>query len=411
MQIAIMGFGTIGSGVAELLLKNQKSIVAKSGQASLDIKYILDIRDFSNHELGQYFTTNFNDILNDTSVGIVVECMGGTEPAYEYVSKCLMAGKSVVSSNKELVAAKGYELLELAKENNVNFLFEASVGGGIPIIRPISQCLAANEICEIAGILNGTTNFILTMMINEGMTFDAALKLAQVNGYAERDPSADILGHDAARKICILASLCFGKHVYPDFVETDGITEITSEDVAYAKNWGGVIKLIGRAVQNDSGKISATVGPCLIQNHSQLASVDDVFNAILVRGDAIGDVVFYGKGAGKLPTASAVVADVIDCARHSTKRKAFGWGPAEDNYVIDPMLQSGALYVRAETDDYITAFNEVNKVFEAPHILHREDEPKTEIAFVTPVMREKEARASIEKLPIDVKTVLRVLDY
>lgn len=411
MQIAIMGFGTIGSGVAELLLKNQKSIVAKSGQASLDIKYILDIRDFSNHELGQYFTTNFNDILNDTSVGIVVECMGGTEPAYEYVSKCLMAGKSVVSSNKELVAAKGYELLELAKENNVNFLFEASVGGGIPIIRPISQCLAANEICEIAGILNGTTNFILTMMINEGMTFDAALKLAQVNGYAERDPSADILGHDAARKICILASLCFGKHVYPDFVETDGITEITSEDVAYAKNWGGVIKLIGRAVQNDSGKISATVGPCLIQNHSQLASVDDVFNAILVRGDAIGDVVFYGKGAGKLPTASAVVADVIDCARHSTKRKAFGWGPAEDNYVIDPMLQSGALYVRAETDDYITAFNEVNKVFEAPHILHREDEPKTEIAFVTPVMREKEARASIENLPIDVKTVLRVLDY
>ncbi len=411
MQIAIMGFGTIGSGVAELLLKNQKSIVAKSGQASLDIKYILDIRDFSNHELGKYFTTDFNDILNDTAVGIVVECMGGTEPAYEYVSKCLMAGKSVVSSNKELVAAKGYELLELARENNVNFLFEASVGGGIPIIRPISQCLAANEICEIAGILNGTTNFILTMMINEGMTFDAALKLAQVNGYAERDPSADILGHDAARKICILASLCFGKHVYPDFVETDGITEITSEDVAYAKNWGGVIKLIGRAVQNDSGKISATVGPCLIQNHSQLASVDDVFNAILVRGDAIGDVVFYGKGAGKLPTASAVVADVIDCARHSTKRKAFGWGPAEDNYVIDPMLQSSALYVRAETDDYITAFNEVNKVFEAPHILHREDEPKTEIAFVTPVMREKEARAAIEKLPIDVKAVLRVLDY
>ena len=411
MQIAIMGFGTIGSGVAELLLKNQKSIVAKSGQASLDIKYILDIRDFSNHELGQYFTRDFNDILNDTSVGIVVECMGGTEPAYEYVSKCLMAGKSVVSSNKELVAAKGYELLELAKENNVNFLFEASVGGGIPIIRPISQCLAANEICEIAGILNGTTNFILTMMINEGMTFDAALKLAQVNGYAERDPSADILGHDAARKICILASLCFGKHVYPDFVETDGITEITSEDVAYAKNWGGVIKLIGRAVQNDAGKISATVGPCLIQNHSQLASVDDVFNAILVRGDAIGDVVFYGKGAGKLPTASAVVADVIDCAKHTTKRKAFGWGPAEDNYVIDPLLQSGALYVRAETKDYITAFNEVNKIFEAPHILHREDEPKTEIAFVTPVMREKEARTAIEKLPIDVKTVLRVLDY
>lgn len=411
MQIAIMGFGTIGSGVAELLIKNQKSIVAKSTQNSLEIKYILDIRDFSNHELGKYFTKDFNDILNDASVGIVVECMGGTSPAYEYVSSCLKAGKSVVSSNKELVAAKGYELLELAKENNVNFLFEASVGGGIPIIRPISQCLAANEICEIAGILNGTTNFILTKMIEDNMAFDDALKLAQDNGYAERDPSADILGHDAARKICILASLCFGKHVYPDAVETSGITEITPEDVAYAKNWGGVIKLIGRAVQNDNGKIIITVGPSLIQNHSQLASVDDVFNAILVRGDAIGDVVFYGKGAGKLPTASAVVADIIDCAKHTAKRKAFGWGPAEDNYVIAPNLNCGALYVRAQTDDYVAAFNAVNGAFESPIILHRDDETRNEIAFITPAIREKEAREVIEALPIDVKAILRVLDY
>ena len=387
MQIAIMGFGTIGSGVAELLIKNQKSIVAKSTQSSLEIKYILDIRDFSNHELGKYFTKDFNDILNDASVGIVVECMGGTSPAYEYVSSCLKAGKSVVSSNKELVAAKGYELLELAKENNVYFLFEASVGGGIPIIRPISQCLAANEICEIAGILNGTTNFILTKMIEDKMAFEDALKLAQDNGYAERDPSADILGHDAARKICILASLCFGKHVYPNAVETAGITEITPEDVAYAKNWGGVIKLIGRAVQNDDGKIIITVGPSLIQNHSQLASVDDVFNAILVRGDAIGDVVFYGKGAGKLPTASAVVADIIDCAKHTARRKAFGWGPAEDNYVIAPNLNCGALYVRAETDDYVAAFNAVNGAFESPVILHRDDETNNEIAFITPAIR------------------------
>ncbi len=411
MQIAIMGFGTIGSGVAELLIKNQKSIVAKSTQSSLEIKYILDIRDFSNHELGKYFTKDFNNILNDASVGIVVECMGGTSPAYEYVSSCLKAGKSVVSSNKELVAAKGYELLELAKENNVNFLFEASVGGGIPIIRPISQCLAANEICEIAGILNGTTNFILTKMIEDNMAFEDALKLAQDNGYAERDPSADILGHDAARKICILASLCFGKHVYPDAVETAGITEITPEDVAYAKNWGGVIKLIGRAVQNDDGKIIITVGPSLIQNHSQLASVDDVFNAILVRGDAIGDVVFYGKGAGKLPTASAVVADIIDCAKHTARRKAFGWGPAEDNYVIAPNLNCGALYVRAQTDDYIAAFNAVNGAFESPVILHRDGEAKNEIAFITPAIREKEAREVIEALPIDVKSILRVLDY
>lgn len=411
MQIAIMGFGTIGSGVAELLLKNQKSIVAKSGQASLEIKYILDIRDFSDHELGKYFTRDFNDILNDPSVGIVVECMGGTEPAYEYVSKSLKAGKSVVSSNKELVAAKGYELLELAKENNVNFLFEASVGGGIPIIRPISQCLAANEIGEIAGILNGTTNFILTKMIVDGMAFDEALKLAQDNGYAERDPSADILGHDAARKICILASLCFGKHVYPDAVQTEGITEITPEDVEYAKNWGGVIKLIGKAQKYSDSSISATVGPCLIQNHSQLASVDDVFNAILVRGDAIGDVVFYGKGAGKFPTASAVVADIIDCAKHTAKRKAFGWGPAENDYVMAPELQNSSLYVRATADDYVAAFNEINSTFDNPVILHRENAPKNEIAFIIPVMREKEARTALDKLPIDIKAILRVLDY
>ena len=411
MQIAIMGFGTIGSGVAELLLKNQKSIVAKSGQASLDIKYILDIRDFSNHELGKYFTRDFNDILNDPNVGIVVECMGGTEPAYEYVSKSLKAGKSVVSSNKELVAAKGYELLELAKENNVNFLFEASVGGGIPIIRPISQCLAANEIGEIAGILNGTTNFILTKMIVDGMAFDEALKLAQDNGYAERDPSADILGHDAARKICILASLCFGKHVYPDAVQTEGITEITPEDVEYAKNWGGVIKLIGKAKLYNDSAISATVGPCLIQNHSQLASVDDVFNAILVRGDAIGDVVFYGKGAGKFPTASAVVADIIDCAKHTAKRKAFGWGPAEDNYVMAPELQKSSLYIRATTEDYVTAFNEINNTFDSPLILHRDNAPKNEIAFIIPVMREKEAHTALAKLPVDIKAILRVLDY
>lgn len=411
MQIAIMGFGTIGSGVAEIILKNNKSIVKKSGHPSMEIAHILDIRDFSNHELSQYFTKDFNDILNDASVGIVVECMGGITPAYDYVSKCLAAGKSVVSSNKELVAAKGYELLELAKENNVNFLFEASVGGGIPIIRPISQCLAANEIYEIAGILNGTTNFILTMMIDKGMSFDEALKLAQENGYAERDPSADIHGHDAARKICILASLCFGKHVYPDSVETVGITDITAEDVEYAKNWGGVIKLIGRAVMNESGKISATVGPCLIQNHSQLASVDDVFNAILVRGDSIGDVVFYGRGAGKLPTASAVVADVIDCARHTEKRKVFGWGAAEDDFVIDPLNQNASLYVRAETGNRTAVITEAEKSFNGVCILNREGENTSEIAFITPAMKEKDARDLINKLPIKVKSILRVLDY
>lgn len=411
MQIAIMGFGTVGSGVAELFLKNKKNIVQKSGQPTLELKRILDIRDFSSHNLANLFTKDFNDILNDPSIGIVVETMGGLNPAYEFVSKCIEAGKSVVTSNKELVAAKGCELLKLAEKNNVNFLFEASVGGGIPIIRPINQCLAANEIDEIAGILNGTTNFILKKMIVDGMTFDEALKLAQINGYAERDPSADILGHDTARKICILASLCFGKHVYPDSVETVGITEISPADIEYVRDWGGVIKLIGRAKKISSDKISATVGPCLIADHTQLATVDDVFNAILVRGDAIGDVVFYGRGAGKFPTASAVVADIIDCARNTAKRKMLGWDPAEENYVIDPYLQSGSLYIRAETEDYIKAFNEINSIFENPVILHREDETQNEIAFVTPVMREKEIRETLDKLPISVKCVLRVMDY
>ncbi len=406
-----MGFGTIGSGVAELLLKNNKSIVAKSGQASMEIKYILDIRDFDNHALRDCFTKNFDDIVNDPSVRVVVECMGGLEPAFTYVSSCLAAGKDVVTSNKELVAEKGYELLEIAKKNNVNFLFEASVGGGIPIIRPISSCLAANEIEEIAGILNGTTNFILTKMFTEQTSFEDALAQAQQNGYAERNPAADIEGHDAARKICILASLCFGKHIYPGSVETVGITGITAEDVAYAADWGGTIKLIGRAKKLNDEKICATVGPCLIQAHSQLANVNDVFNAILVRGDAIGDVVFYGRGAGKFPTASAVVADVIDCARHSTKRKLFGWGAPEDGYVLDAELQNSSLYVRADTDDYVAAFNAVNRAFDQPQILHREGEPKSEIAFVTPVLREKEARAAIAALPMRMKTILRVLDY
>ena len=406
-----MGFGTVGSGVAELFLKNKKSIVAKSSQPALELKKILDIRDFSSHSLAPLFTKDFNEILNDPTIGIVVETMGGLNPAYEFVSKCLEAGKSVVTSNKELVAAKGCELLELAKENNVNFLFEASVGGGIPIIRPINQCLAANEIEEIGGILNGTTNFILKKMIDENMSFEDALRLAQANGYAERDPSADILGHDTARKICILASLCFGKHVYPDSVETVGITEIAPEDIEYAKSWGGVIKLIGKAKKISSDKISATVGPCLVANHSQLASVDDVFNAILVRGDAIGDVVFYGRGAGKFPTASAVVADVIDCAKHTARRKMLDWAPAEENYVIDPLKQSSVLYVRAKTKDYIVAVNAINNAFESPVILQREDAPETEIAFVTPLMREKEAREQIAKLPLEVQIILRAVDY
>lgn len=412
MYVAVMGYGTVGSGVVEVLRKNHESIVKRSTQDSLELKYILDLRDFPGDPNADKFIKDFNLILNDDTVKVVVETMGGLHPAFEFVSSLLQAGKSVVTSNKELVAAKGYELLTLAKENNVNFLFEASVGGGIPIIRPITQCLAANEIDEIAGILNGTTNFILTMMIEKNMSFEAALKLAQDNGYAEKDPTADIEGHDACRKICILASLCFGKHVYPDAVYTEGITKIALEDVAYVQDFGGVIKLLGRSKRLDNGKITAMVSPAVVLNGSQLASVRDVFNAILVRGDAIGDVVFYGKGAGKLPTASAVVADVIDCAKHVERRKAFGWGASEENYVADYKQQETALYIRAEVPDKAAALAAVEAQFGKVKVLSRDGAPETELAFVTDADTEQiltDKLAAVQELkPL---SVIRVTDY
>ena len=289
----MMGHGVVGSGVMEVLLSHRESI-KKRAKEEVRVKHILDLREFPELPYADRFTKDFSVILNDPEVKIVVEVMGGLEPAFSYTKACLEHGKSVVTSNKELVAQKGAELLALAQKNNLNFLFEASVGGGIPIIRPISQCLAANEMTEIAGILNGTTNFILTKMIREHMAFEDALKLAQQLGYAERDPSADVEGVDACRKICILASLAYGTHVYPDGVHTEGITAITKEDVGYADAWGGVIKLIGEVKKLENGRIHIQVAPMFISRESQLANVDDVFNGILVRGDATGDVVFYG---------------------------------------------------------------------------------------------------------------------
>ena len=412
MYIAIMGYGTVGSGVAEVISNNHDSIVKKSSQAELEVKYILDLRDFPGDINESKMVKDFNIILNDPEVKIVVETMGGLHPAYEFVSSCLKAGKSVVTSNKELVAAKGDELLAIAEEKNVNFLFEASVGGGIPIIRPISQCLAANRIDEIAGILNGTTNFILTMMIDKNMSFEDALKLAQDNGYAEKDPTADVEGHDACRKICILAALCFGKHVYPDSVYTEGITKITLTDVEYVRSWGGVIKLIGRAKRLDGGKISAVVSPALVKNGSQLASVNDVFNAILVRGDATGDVVFYGKGAGKLPTASAVVADVMDCARNIDKRKTFGWESGTDNYVVDYNELETAFYVRSKADCKAQAEEALKKAFGGIEVLERANADSDELAFVTPLGVEKELNAKLESVDgVSVLSKIRVVDY
>jgi homoserine dehydrogenase len=411
VYIAVLGHGVVGSGVLEVFYKNNKSILSKAG-IDMDIKYILDLRDFPELPYAEKFVKSFDPIINDPEVKIVVEVMGGLDPSYDYVKRCLLSGKSVVTSNKALVAAYGAELLEIAKNNNANFLFEASVGGGIPILRPISQCLAANEIREISGILNGTTNFILTKMISEGMAFDEALALAQKLGYAERNPAADVEGMDACRKICILASLAFGRHVYPEDVHTEGITSLTLQDVKYASAWGGVIKLIGRVRKLDDGHIAAIVCPAFIEKSSQLAGIDDVFNGIMVRGDAIGDVVFYGRGAGKLPTASAVVADIIDEAKHLGARKYVYWLPAEDGYVCDYLKASSVFFVRVGTQDKAAALKSADSLFGKVTEVVCPDMPKNEAAFITPELPEGElerALASLSSLDFSIISKIRVL--
>ena len=396
-DIAVLGHGVVGSGVLEVLLSHRESI-AKRAKEELNVKYILDIREFPDLPYCDRFTKDFDRILNDDSVKIVVEVMGGLEPAFPYVKACLEHGKSVVTSNKELVAAKGAELLAIAQRNNLNFLFEASVGGGIPIIRPISQCLAANEVSEIAGILNGTTNFILTKMIREHMGFEEALELAQQLGYAERDPAADVEGDDACRKICILASLAFGTHVYPRDVHTEGITHVTLGDVGYAEAWGGVIKLIGEVKTLEYGKIQIEVCPMFVSRESQLSSVDDVFNGIMVRGDATGDVVFYGKGAGKLPTASAVVADVIDCVKHFKARKYLFWEGAKPGYVEPYENMVEDVFIRAKGNDSDAAFEVVEQVFEGAERLIRREEEEGEIGFTVKDVKVKELEARFARL-------------
>ena len=274
IDVAIMGHGVVGSGVAEILI-NHKDRISNRVKEEVNVKYILDLRSFENLPYADKFTKDFNVILNDKNVKVVAEVMGGINPAYDFVKKCLTAGKSVVTSNKELVAAKGAELIQIASDNNVNFLFEASVGGGIPVLRPMVQCLSANQIDEIWGILNGTTNFILNKMIVDNMDFNTALKLAQDLGFAEKNPAADIEGHDACRKICILSALAFGKHVYPEQVKTEGITGISLDDVTYADSFGYVIKLIGHAKQLDNGKIIADVRPTLVSRDCILSGVNE----------------------------------------------------------------------------------------------------------------------------------------
>ena len=334
VKFAVLGHGVVGSGVVELFYKNKKSIEKRAG-TEMDIKYILDLRDFPDSPYKDKFTKDFNDILNDDEVTSVAECMGGVEPAFTFVKSCLEKGKSVSTSNKELVAEKGDILLRTAKEHNCNFFFEASVGGAIPIIRPLHKCLAANDIEKVAGILNGTTNFILTKMYNENMPFAEALSLAQKLGYAEKDPTADIEGHDACRKICIISSLVFGKHVYPKDVYTKGISQIELCDVAAADVLGYAIKLLASVRKTAGGKILPAVMPTLLPYESIMSGVNDVFNAVLVYGDGIDQAMFYGRGAGKLPTASAVMGDVIEAVKHKVTVFSQSWDSSEDNSFID----------------------------------------------------------------------------
>ncbi len=409
IDIAIMGHGVVGSGVAEILI-NHNERIAQRVKTPVNVKYILDLRSFDELSYSEKFTKDFNDILEDDDVKVVAEVMGGVNPAYDFVKKCLLAGKSVVTSNKELVAAKGAELIKIANDNNVNFLFEASVGGGIPVLRPMTQCMSANDIDEIWGILNGTTNYILNKMIVDNMDFDTALKLAQDLGFAEKDPTADVEGHDACRKVCILAALGFGKHVYPDQVKTEGITNITLDDVTYAENFDCVIKLIGHAKKLENGKITASVAPTLVGRDCILSGVNGVFNAVMVNGDQTGEVVFYGKGAGKEATASAVVADIMDCIKHINARKYLSWEDGDNDYVdmsYDPITR---LFVVIKSDDFEGLKVQFEEIFNG-NDTNVKNADKGEIAFVTEKTKLSliEEKLTLFKNGISVKTLKTML--
>lgn len=411
-KIAVLGCGTVGSGVVEVFYKNRQSIQRKAG-CPLDIKYIYLRRPRPELPWQDKLCYDFDTILHDPEISIVVEVMGGLHPAGEWIAACLKNNKSVVTANKELIAAQGAQLLALARQHQVNLLFEASVGGGIPIIRPLHQCLGANELDDIQGILNGTTNFILTKMSRERMCFSQALQMAQQLGYAEADPTADVQGLDACRKICILASLAFGSQLYPQLVHCQGITELTPEDVEYARNWGGVIKLIARAHRDpDTQQLSALVAPMFVPHDSQLSTVDDVFNGILVDGDATGQVLFYGKGAGKLPTASAVISDVIDCTKASGTIDTLFWQAdsveACNRQLLDWQQIPARFYLRLRLSDpqqlaYISLLLDEYK------LLSRPDQPKTEIALVTSTMTRRCLQEILAQLQAEGITPLNTL--
>ena len=391
IQVAVLGYGTVGSGVVEVIEKNKAEINKKSGEA-LNIKYILDLRDFPGDPYENKVVHDVNVIMDDPEVKIICETMGGLKPAYDFTKRALLAGKSVCTSNKELVAAHGPELIKIAHENKCNYLFEASVGGGIPIIRPLNYSLTAEKIDAITGILNGTTNYILSKMEKEGADFDEVLKEAQEKGYAERNPEADVEGYDACRKIAILSSLMCGKNVKYEDIYTEGITKITATDFVYAHAMGKTIKLLAQSKEVD-GKFYAMVAPFLIGRDHPLYMVNDVFNAVCVHGNMLGDSMYYGKGAGKLPTASAVVSDVVDCARHLGKVIMCFWDDAD--VVLTGIEEAKrSFFVRVSGDkekEAIAAFESVRAV---------EADVPGEFAFVTDVMTEKEFNEKAEKIGI-----------
>ncbi len=384
IHIAVLGYGNIGSGVVEVLNRNKEHVAAKAGE-EIEVKYVLDLRDFPGDPMESRVVHDIHVILNDPEVKIVVETMGGTNPAYEFVKAALLAGKSVTTSNKELVAKHGAELLEIAAQNNLNFLFEASVGGGIPIIRPLNQSVTSDEIYEITGILNGTTNFMLTKMDQEGMTFDAVLKEAQDRGYAERNPEADVEGYDACRKIAILSSLAFGSQVDYGDIYTEGITKISDIDMKYAKKLGMTVKLFGTS-KKENGKIFAMVSPVMVMGDHPLSSVHGVMNGILVRGEVIGDLMFYGAGAGKLPTASAVVADIIDEVKHLNRNIMTKWSK-EKLTLADHKKSERQFFVRISNGTE-NSMDEIAKVFGSSTPISLPD--YDEFAVITRKMSEEE---------------------
>ncbi len=394
IKIAVLGYGTVGSGVVEVIQTNQEIINKRVGE-ELEIKYVLDLREFPGTPVEHLIVHDFEQIVNDEEVKIVVEVMGGIEPAYTFVKKSLLAGKSAVTSNKALVAKHGAELLAIAKEKNINFLYEASVGGGIPIIRPLTSSLTGDVIEEITGILNGTTNYMMTKMYNENADYDAVLKEAQAMGYAERDPSADVEGHDACRKIAILSSIISGKLVDFEDIYTEGITKITLDDIQYAKAMGMKIKLLASCTR-DGDKLCAIVAPHLVSKEHPLYSIEDVFNSIFVKGNMLGDSMFYGSGAGKLPTASAVVGDIVDAAKNPNRSVMATWD-SEKMKLEDKADTTKKYFVRIK-GDVAELKAELEAVFGQIDVVTLENK-NDEFGFVTEVMSEGAYEAVAAKYP------------